>query len=156
MSWSLFHSALFPGLYILLCVLVSIPFHYHVSWYLYSTPLQCVLVSIPFHCGVLGLYSIPLLCVGPYSIPLSLPPDHGRGNTEDPSSDALEGRKEAFSYLLTLFRGTGEGGGVLPAIDVAGKEHLAWTLDALHYLLEVGREGGRELGGERGGRESVS
>lgn len=54
------------------------------------------------------------------------------------ASDALEGRREAFSYLLTLLRGGGsEAQGLIPAIDVAGMEHLAWTLDALHYLLEV-------------------
>lgn len=39
---------------------------------------------------------------------------------------------------MTLLRGGGtESQGLIPAIDVAGMEHLAWTLDALHYLLEV-------------------
>ena len=52
--------------------------------------------------------------------------------------EALEGRKEAFSYLLSLLRSQpDEACGVLPAIDIAGMEHLAWSLDALHYLLEV-------------------
>ena len=71
---------------------------------------------------------------------LSSPSGHGRSKAGDAgSSDALEGRREAFSYLLTLLRqGGGEGAGLVPAIDVAGMEHLAWTLDALLYLLEVG------------------
>ena len=57
---------------------------------------------------------------------------------EGGSSDALEGRRETFSYLLTLLREGGpEAGGLIPSIDVAGMEHLAWGLDALHYLLEV-------------------
>ena len=65
--------------------------------------------------------------------------DHGRGKAgEGVTSDTLEGRKETLSYLLTLMRGVGpEWAGLLPAMDVAGMEHLAWTLDALHYLLEV-------------------
>ena len=71
--------------------------------------------------------------------PHASPADHGRGKVGDAgSSDALEGRREAFSYLLTLLReGGAEASGLIPAIDVAGMEHLAWTLDALHYLLEV-------------------
>ena len=49
-----------------------------------------------------------------------------------------ENRKEFFSYMLTLFRGQfGEHGGRLPAVDVTGMEHLAWTLDALYYMLQV-------------------
>jgi len=45
-----------------------------------------------------------------------------------------------FSYVLTLLRGQHqEHGGVLPAIDVAGMEHLAWCVDALFYLLQVNR-----------------
>lgn len=40
--------------------------------------------------------------------------------------------------MLTLFRGQfGEHGGRLPAVDVTGMEHLAWTLDALYYMLQV-------------------
>ena len=50
----------------------------------------------------------------------------------------MEGRRETFSYLLTLLReGGAQASGLIPAIDIAGMEHLAWTLDALHYLLEV-------------------
>ena len=65
-------------------------------------------------------------------------PGHGRGSMEPGTVEALEGRKEAFSYLLTLLHShTEEWSGVLPAIDISGMEHLAWCLDALHYLLEV-------------------
>lgn len=49
----------------------------------------------------------------------------------------MEGRRETFSYLLTLLRGGAEATGLIPAIDIAGMEHLAWSLDALHFLLEV-------------------
>ena len=52
--------------------------------------------------------------------------------------EILESRKEMFSYILTLLRGQfGEHGHTLPAIDVAGMEHLAWVFDALFYLLQV-------------------
>ncbi|CAI8024034.1 E3 ubiquitin-protein ligase UBR5 [Geodia barretti] len=67
---------------------------------------------------------------------------HGRGKAGEggAGSDALEGRRETFSYLLTILREAGpETSGLIPAIDVAGMEHLAWTLDALHYLLETTR-----------------
>lgn len=54
-------------------------------------------------------------------------------------SEGRDKRKEAFSYLLTLFRGGfGEHGGHVPSLDVGGMEHLAWTLDALYHLLQVG------------------
>ena len=65
---------------------------------------------------------------------------HGRGKAGEggAGSDELEGRRETFSYLLTILREAGpETSGLIPAVDVAGIEHLAWTLDALHYLLEV-------------------
>ena len=73
--------------------------------------------------------------------PSPLPPAHGRGKIgETGSCDALEGRRETLSYLLSLLREGGpETAGLIPAIDVAGMEHLAWTLDALHYLLETTR-----------------
>ena len=63
-------------------------------------------------------------------------------STDPPRSEStpesLEGRKAMFSYVLTLLRGQHqEQGGVLPAIDVAGLEHLAWCVDALFYLLQV-------------------
>lgn len=67
--------------------------------------------------------------------------DHGRGKGAGEgggSSETLDGRRETFSYLLTLMRGAGPvSSGIVPAIDISGMEHLAWTLDALHYLLEV-------------------
>lgn len=56
----------------------------------------------------------------------------------EPTSDSLEGRKAMFSYILTLLRGQyQEHGGAMPAIDVAGMEHLAWCMDSLFYLLQV-------------------
>ncbi len=54
-------------------------------------------------------------------------------------SESREHRKEAFSYMLTLFKGgCGEHGGRVPSLDVGGMEHLAFTLDSLYHLLQVG------------------
>ncbi len=53
-------------------------------------------------------------------------------------SESREHRKEAFSYMLTLFKGgCGEHGGRVPSLDVGGMEHLAFTLDSLYHLLQV-------------------
>ena len=50
----------------------------------------------------------------------------------------MESRKNFFAYVLTLLRGQFcEMEGMLPAIDVTSMEHLAWTFDALFYLLQV-------------------
>ena len=71
--------------------------------------------------------------------PSSCPAEAGRRSQSDaPSSELLESRRELFSYLLTLMRSAhAEHAGLLPAIDVAAQEHLAWVLDALFYLLQV-------------------
>lgn len=56
------------------------------------------------------------------------------------SSEALQSRKDLFAYVLTLLRGQfQEHGGVLPAVDMANMEHLAWCFDALFYLLQHSR-----------------
>lgn len=58
----------------------------------------------------------------------------------DSSSEVLLSRKDLFAYVLTLLRGQfQEHGGVLPAVDMGGMEHLAWTFDALFYLLQHSR-----------------
>lgn len=45
-----------------------------------------------------------------------------------------------FGYMLTLMRGQfQEHGGVLPAVDMASMEHLAWCFDSLVYLLQHAR-----------------
>ena len=57
-----------------------------------------------------------------------------------PSSDVLQSRRDLFGYMLTLMRGqTQEHGGILPALDMASMEHLAWCFDALIYLLQHAR-----------------
>lgn len=58
----------------------------------------------------------------------------------DSSSEVLQSRKDLFAYVLTLLRGQFlEHGGVLPAVDMGGMEHLAWCFDALFYLLQHSR-----------------
>lgn len=82
----------------------------------------------------LGLFeSLPLASSYKHLLPHFLDPPRS-----EPTSESLEGRKAMFSYILTLLRGQyQEHGGVMPAIDVAGMEHLAWCMDALFYLLQV-------------------
>ena len=56
------------------------------------------------------------------------------------SSEVLQSRRDLFGYMLTLMRGQfQEHAGLLPAVDVASMEHLAWCYDALMYLLQHAR-----------------
>ena len=62
----------------------------------------------------------------------------GGSSKRESISESLESRKQFFAYILTLLRGQFcEMEGMLPAVDVTNMEHLAWTFDALFYLLQV-------------------
>ncbi len=54
------------------------------------------------------------------------------------SSDTLgtESRRGFLNYMLSLMRAeSSEHGGSLPGLDVSKLEYVAWTLDALMYIL---------------------
>lgn len=76
----------------------------------------------------------------PFSLPPHLQLVRTPPHKAESSSEVLQSRKDLFSYILTLLRGQfQEHGGVLPAVDMGGMEHLAWTFDALFYLLQHSR-----------------
>lgn len=78
------------------------------------------------------IYSVQ--CISPSQLVRT--PSH----KSDSSSEVQQSRKDLFAYVLTLLRGQfQEHGGVLPAIDMGGMEHLAWCFDALFYLLQHSR-----------------
>ena len=59
-------------------------------------------------------------------------------STSTKSSDTLgtESRRGFLNYMLSLMRAeSSEHGGALPGLDVSKLEYVAWTMDALMYIL---------------------
>ena len=68
--------------------------------------------------------------------------EHSRTSTTTPAanksteSPSLENRRGFLNYMLSLMRAeSSEHGGILPGLDIARLEHVAWVLDSLIYLL---------------------
>lgn len=58
------------------------------------------------------------------------------GSSRSSDSPGLESRRSFLSYILSLTRAeTNEHGGILPGLDIARMEHVAWVLESLIYLL---------------------
>ena len=92
--------------------------------------------SITMHCMYISTFLLNHICSLSPSQLVRTPPAH-KG---DSTSEVLQSRKDLFAYVLTLLRGQfQEHGGVLPAVDMGGMEHLAWCFDALFYLLQHSR-----------------